>query len=53
MDTKNALAVLENSPLFAVLTPEERTLLQRGATLQTYGKQSVLYKPGPMANKVY
>jgi CRP-like cAMP-binding protein len=53
MDTKNSLPVLESSPLFAVLTPEERALLQSGAVVQTYGKHSVLYKPGQTANKVY
>lgn len=53
MDTRNALNILENSPLFAVLSPEERALLQRGAVLQSYGKHAVLYKPGQNADKVY
>ncbi len=53
MDTKNALYILETSPLFAVLSPEERMLLQRGAMVQAYGKHSVLYKPGQSADKVY
>ena len=53
MDTRNALIILETSPLFAVLSPEERILLQRGAVVQAYGKHSVLYKPGQTADKVY
>lgn len=53
MDTRNALIILETSPLFAVLSPEERVLLQRGAIVQTYGKHSVLYKPGQAADKVF
>ncbi len=53
MDTRNSLPVLETSPLFAVLSPDERALIQRGAIVQTYGKHSVLYKPGQLANKVY
>lgn len=53
MDTRNALIILETSPLFAVLSPEERVLLQKGAIVQTYGKHSVLYKPGQAADKVF
>ena len=53
MDTRNALNILETSPLFAVLSPEERVLLQRGAVVQAYGKHSVLYKPGQVADKVF
>jgi CRP-like cAMP-binding protein len=53
MDTRNALHILETSPLFAVLSPEERILLQRGAVVQAYGKHAVLYKPGQAADKVY
>ena len=53
MDIKNSLPVLESSPLFAVLSSEERALIQRDAVVQTYGKHSVLYKPGQMATKVY
>jgi CRP/FNR family transcriptional regulator, cyclic AMP receptor protein len=53
MDTRNALNILETSPLFAVLNPEERMLLQRGAIVQSYGKHAVLYKPGQSADKVY
>jgi len=53
MDTKTALLVLESSPLFAVLTPEERIILQRHAIVQTYSKHQVLYKPAQTSNKVY
>lgn len=53
MDTKTALSVLDHSPLFAVLTQEERVLIMRNAVLQSYGKHQVLYKPGQAANKVY
>lgn len=53
MDTKTALPILENSPLFAVLSPEERLILHRHATITTYGKHQVLYKPGQPATKVF
>lgn len=53
MDTNNALNILENSPIFAVLQPEEKALLHRGAMVQTYGKHAVLYKPGQNADKVF
>lgn len=53
MDTKTTLPILENSPLFAVLTYEERLLLQQTATIQTYAKHQVIYKPGQAATKVY
>lgn len=53
MDTNNALNLLENSPIFAVLNFEERALIHRGAIVQTYGKHAVLYKPGQNADKVY
>lgn len=53
MDTKVTLPVLENSPLFAVLAPEERMILQRAATIVPFAKHQVLYKPGQPANKVY
>lgn len=53
MDTTNALNILESSPIFAVLSPEEKILLQRGAIIQTHRKHAVLYKPGQAADKVY
>jgi len=53
MDTKTTLPILENSPLFAVLTYEERLLLHQTATVQTYAKHQVIYKPGQAATKVY
>lgn len=53
MDTKTALPVLENNTLFAVLTPEERLLLWQNATVQTFSKHQVLYKPGQPAAKVF
>ncbi len=53
MDTKNTLPVLEDNPLFVVLTLEERIMLRRSATVNTYSKHQVLYKPGQPANKVF
>ncbi len=53
MDTKIVLSTLETSPLFAVLSAEERILLQENATINAYSKHQVLYKPGQAANKVY
>ncbi len=53
MDTKLILPILETSPLFAVLTAEERILLQHNTTAQTYAKHQVLYKPAQGANKVF
>lgn len=53
MDTKLTLPLLDTNPLFAVLTLEERVLLHRSASMQTYSKHQVLYKPGQSAGKVY
>ncbi len=53
MDTKVTLSVFENNPLFAVLTPEERLMLQRAAIINSFSKHQVLYKPGQPANKVF
>jgi CRP/FNR family transcriptional regulator, cyclic AMP receptor protein len=53
MDTRNALPVMESSPLFAVLSPEEKLMLQKATTINTYAKHHVLYKPGHPASKVY
>jgi CRP/FNR family transcriptional regulator, cyclic AMP receptor protein len=53
MDTKTTISVLENSPLLAVLSVEERSLIQHGSVVQTYSKHQVLYKSGQTANKVY
>jgi len=53
MDTKTTLPVLETSPIFAVLTAEERLILQHSATMQTYGKHQVIYKPGQQSSKVF
>ncbi len=53
MDTRNAMQILETSPLFAVLSPTERALLQQGGVVQTYGKHAVLYKPDQVADKVF
>jgi CRP-like cAMP-binding protein len=53
MDTKTASTVFETSPLFAVLSPEERALLQRNISLQQYSKHQVVYKPGQSANRVF
>lgn len=53
MDTKIATPLLETSPLFAVLSPEERVLLGQNAALLNLGKHQVVYKPGQPAAKVY
>jgi CRP-like cAMP-binding protein len=53
MDLKIALHVLDDNPLFAVLTAEERIVLQRAASVNTFSKHQVLYKPGQSANKVF
>ncbi len=53
MDTKIVLSTLETSPLFAVLSTEERILLQENAVINAYSKHQVLYKPGQAANRVY
>ena len=53
MDTRNALPLLESTPLFAVLSPDEKLTLQMSLTINTYSKHQVLYKPGQSANKVY
>lgn len=53
MNTKMTMPVFDNNPLFAVLTPEERVLLQQTASVQTFLKHQVLYKPGQSANKVF
>lgn len=53
MDTKIVHSILETSPLFAVLSTEERILLQENASINAYSKHQVLYKPGHAANKVF
>jgi CRP/FNR family cyclic AMP-dependent transcriptional regulator len=53
MDTKTILPVLETNPVFAVLTPEERMMLQRAATINVFTRHQVLYKPGQPSNKVF
>lgn len=53
MDTKTTLPILENSPLLAVLTPEERLMLHQTAVVQRFAKHQVIYKPGQAATKVY
>ena len=53
MDTKIVLSTLETIPLFAVLSAEERILLQENAVINAYSKHQVLYKPGQAANRVY
>jgi len=53
MDTKATFPVFDDNPLFAVLTPDEMTLLQQTATVQSYTKHQVLYKPGQAAKKVF
>ena len=53
MDKNPTLPILEENPLFAVLTAEERVLLWKSAVVHTYSRHQVLYKPGQPASKVY
>ncbi len=53
MNPDNAIKLLETSPLFAVLNPEELALLNRDAHIQTYGKHAVLYRPGQNSDRLY
>jgi CRP-like cAMP-binding protein len=53
MDTRNAQHILETSPLFAVLSPEERGLLLKSGIVQAYGKHTALYKPGQLSERVF
>jgi CRP-like cAMP-binding protein len=53
MDTRTALNVLENSPLFAVLSEMERGLLLQSASITAFSKHQVIYKPGQAASKVF
>jgi CRP/FNR family cyclic AMP-dependent transcriptional regulator len=53
MEKKPTLPILEENPLFAVLTAEERVLLWKSAVVHTYSRHQVLYKPGQPASKVY
>ena len=53
MNTKVTLPIFDNNPLFAVLTPEELLLLHQTASVQSFSKHQVLYKPGQTASKVY
>lgn len=54
MNTKTtAFSIFECNPLFAVLTPDERTLLQQTASVQSFTRHEVVYKTGQAANKVF
>lgn len=53
MDVRMTTPIFDGNPLFAVLAPEELLMLQQSATIQSYSKHQVLYKPGQAANKVY
>jgi len=53
MDIRITMPIFEGNPLFAVLAPEEVLMLQQTASVQSYSKHQVLYKPGQAANKVY
>ena len=53
MDPNNAIKLLETSPLFAVLTPEELAILNSDGIVQTYGKHAVLYTPGQHSDRLY
>ncbi|MCC6413302.1 MAG: Crp/Fnr family transcriptional regulator [Saprospiraceae bacterium] len=53
MDSKTTLTALNNTPLFAVLTPEEKIILWQSGNLSTLLKHQVIYKPGQSATKVY
>jgi CRP/FNR family transcriptional regulator, cyclic AMP receptor protein len=53
MDTKIISTSLDSYPLFAVLTPEERLILEKNTTIGRYTRHQVLYKPGQTAGKVF
>jgi len=53
MDIRMTLPIFDGNPLFAVLAPEEMLMLQQTASIQSFSKHQVLYKPGQAANKVY
>jgi CRP/FNR family transcriptional regulator, cyclic AMP receptor protein len=53
MNLNIVLTTLEQSPLFAVLTNEERLMLAQNVSIQTYTKHQLVYKPGQSALKVY
>ena len=53
MDTKTTFPIFDSNPLFAVLSPDEMTLLQQTVVLHAFTKHEVLYKPGQAANKVF
>jgi CRP/FNR family transcriptional regulator, cyclic AMP receptor protein len=53
MDARITSLILENSPLFATLTTEERLIVWQSANIQTYSKHQVLYKPGQPTAKVF
>jgi CRP-like cAMP-binding protein len=53
MDTKTALLVLENSPLFSVLGEDMRVMIGHHATLQAVAKHQPLYRNGQSTQKCY
>lgn len=53
IDSKVTLTALNNNPLFAVLTPEEKILLWQSGNLSSLLKHQVIYTPGQQATKVY
>lgn len=53
MALKVSLPALDNNPLFAVLTAEDRILLNQTSNVQMLTKHQVIYKPGQVASKAY
>ena len=53
MTTTSVQPNLDGNPLFAVLLPDERTLLWQNAMMFSYNRHQVIYKPGQAASKVY
>lgn len=53
MHEKTNILNLDQNPLFAVLSPQERDLLLQNTQVGTYKKHQVIYKPGQSSNKVY
>jgi CRP/FNR family cyclic AMP-dependent transcriptional regulator len=53
MTASSAQPVIDNNPLFAVLTQQERESLFQQVALHVYKKHQVIYKPEQDAQKVY
>lgn len=53
MVSKALLTILDSSPIFSVLTQEDRIYLIQAVTTQNYARHQIVYQPGQPASKVY